>query len=68
MVAERIRAKSPGIGIELEIIRTSGDERSEFGDEIESEVAQQNAKLQPICTFMAIDLSSTPSCGPFSFI
>lgn len=46
MVAERIRAKSPGIGIELEIIRTSGDERSEFGDEIESEVGEFSSELE----------------------
>ena len=46
MVAERIRAKSPGIGIELAIIRTSGDERSEFGDEIESEVGEFSSELE----------------------
>ena len=46
LVAERIRAKSPGIGIELAIIRTSGDERSEFGDEVESEVGEFSSELE----------------------
>ena len=45
-VAEKIRARSPGIGVELVVIRTSGDERSEFGDEIANEVGEFSSELE----------------------
>jgi hydroxymethylbilane synthase len=45
-VAEKIRAKSPGIGVELVVIQTSGDERSEFGDEIANVVGEFSSELE----------------------
>jgi porphobilinogen deaminase len=40
VVADLIRSKCPGFGVELVILKTSGDVRSEFGDEISNTVGE----------------------------
>lgn len=45
-VAEQIRKVSPGVGVELVILKTTGDARSEYGDEIHSEVGEFSSALE----------------------
>jgi len=45
-VAERIRQASPGTGVELVIIQTTGDERSEFGEELPEELGEFSSALE----------------------
>lgn len=45
-VAEQIRKVSPGTGVELTILKTSGDARSEFGDEGMTEVGEFSSELE----------------------
>jgi len=45
-VAEQIRKVSPGVGVELVILKTTGDARSEFGDEIHPEVGEFSSALE----------------------
>jgi len=46
VVADLIRSKCPGIGVELVILKTSGDVRSEFGDEISNTVGEFSSELE----------------------
>ena len=45
-VADRIRHASPGTGVELVIVKTSGDERSEFGDEAPEQPGEFSTELE----------------------
>jgi len=45
-VADLIRKASPGTGVELVIIKTTGDERSEFGEELPEEVGEFSSELE----------------------
>jgi hydroxymethylbilane synthase len=45
-VADRIRHISPGTGVELVIVKTSGDERSEFGDEAPEQPGEFSTELE----------------------
>lgn len=45
-VADLIRKASPGTGVELVIIKTTGDERSEFGDELPEEIGEFSSELE----------------------
>ena len=45
-VADLIRKASPGTGVELVIIRTTGDERSEFGEELPEQVGEFSSELE----------------------
>jgi hydroxymethylbilane synthase len=44
-VADLIRQGSPGTGVELVIIQTAGDERSEFGEELPEVVGEFSSEL-----------------------
>jgi len=44
--ADLIRKASPGTGVELVIIKTSGDERSEFGQDLPEEVGEFSSELE----------------------
>ena len=45
-VADLIRKASPGTGVELVIIKTTGDERSEFGEELPEQVGEFSSELE----------------------
>ncbi|MFM8654531.1 MAG: hydroxymethylbilane synthase, partial [Verrucomicrobiota bacterium] len=45
-VADLIRKASPGTAVELVIIKTTGDERSEFGEELPEEVGEFSSELE----------------------
>ena len=45
-VADRIRHARPGTGVELVIVKTSGDERSEFGDEAPEKPGEFSTELE----------------------
>ena len=45
-VADLIRMASPGTGVELVIIRTSGDERSEFGQDLPEKAGEFSSELE----------------------
>ncbi len=45
-VADLIRKASPGTGVELVIIKTTGDERSEFGKELPEQVGEFSSELE----------------------
>lgn len=45
-VADLIRKTSPGTGVELHIVKTSGDERSEFGEKWPEEVGEFSSELE----------------------
>ena len=45
-VADLIRKASPGTGVELVIIKTTGDERSEFGEDRPEEVGEFSTELE----------------------
>ncbi|MFM8653259.1 MAG: hydroxymethylbilane synthase, partial [Verrucomicrobiota bacterium] len=45
-VADLIRKASPGTGVELVIIKTTGDERSEFGEDLPEEVGEFSSELE----------------------
>ena len=45
-VADLIRIASPGTGVELVIVQTTGDERSEFGDELPEQVGEFSSELE----------------------
>ena len=45
-VADLIRQASPGTGVELVIVKTSGDERSEFGEEAPEEPGEFSTELE----------------------
>lgn len=45
-VADLIRKASPGTGVELVIIKTTGDERSEFGEELPEQVGEFSTELE----------------------
>ena len=45
-VADLIRQASPGTGVELIIVKTSGDERSEFGDEAPEQPGEFSTELE----------------------
>ena len=45
-VADLIRKASPGTGVELVIVKTSGDERSEFGEEAPEQPGEFSTELE----------------------
>ncbi|MFZ9874766.1 MAG: hydroxymethylbilane synthase [Candidatus Methylacidiphilales bacterium] len=45
-VADLIRQASPGTGVELVIVKTSGDERSEFGEEAPEQPGEFSTELE----------------------
>jgi hydroxymethylbilane synthase len=45
-VADLIRESSPGTGVELVIIKTTGDERSEFGEELPEVAGEFSSELE----------------------
>ena len=56
-VAERIRKLSPGVGVEILPIKTTGDVRSEFGDEIPSEAGEFSSALEKSLVGQEIDVA-----------
>lgn len=54
-VADLIRKASPGTGVELVIIKTTGDERSEFGEELLEQVGEFSSELEKKLLEKAID-------------
>jgi len=56
-VADLIRKASPGTGVELVIIKTTGDERSEFGEELPEEVGEFSSELEKQLAEEVIDVA-----------
>jgi len=56
-VADLIRKASPGTGVELIIIKTTGDERSEFGEELPEEVGEFSSELEKQLSQEVIDVA-----------
>jgi len=54
-VADLIRMASPGTGVELVIIQTTGDERSEFGEDLPEEVGEFSSELEKQLSRQVID-------------
>jgi len=54
-VADLIRKASPGTGVELVMIQTTGDERSEFGQELPEQVGEFSSELEKQLSQEAID-------------
>ena len=54
-VADLIRKASPGTGVELVMIKTTGDERSEFGQELPEQVGEFSSELEKQLSQEAID-------------
>ena len=54
-VADLIRKASPGTGVELVIIQTAGDERSEFGEELPEQVGEFSSELEKRLLKMEIE-------------
>lgn len=54
-VADLIRKASPGTGVELVIIKTTGDDRSEFGKELPEQVGEFSSELEKRLSEKEID-------------
>jgi len=55
--ADLIRKANPGTGVELVIIKTTGDERSEFGEELPEEVGEFSSELEKQLSQEVIDVA-----------
>ena len=56
-VADLIRKASLGTGVEVVIVKTTGDERSEFGEELPEEVGEFSSELQKQLSQEVIDVA-----------
>jgi len=56
-VADLIRKASLGTGVEVVIVKTTGDERSEFGEELPEEVGEFSSELEKQLSQEVIDVA-----------